>query len=408
MRILFLCHRVPFPPNRGDRIATHRRLLHLVTRGEVTCLTFASNASDFESVRTLESMGITMHVAPFNERLRKLAALPWLVTKAPLTNRCFVSSKLMQVAAAEASRGLDLIVAYSSCMAQFVESIDAPRVMEFGDLDSEKWRQYAARTSGPMKLVYDREARTLLQYETKIAKLFDTSLVVSSAEATTFLDRTGVEPRIAGNGVDLQKFSPGDPARRVPGLIVFTGVMNYLPNVEGCVRFATKILPLIQKQVPGARFRIVGAEPSAEISHLQNDSVQVTGAVPETVPHLQEATVAVAPLRLGRGLQNKVLEAMACGTPVVASGNACAGVDATPDEHFLLADSDEETAAAVLRLLQDPGLARTIGAAGRIRMEERYPWSQALSEYDAALQAARDKFSQRNATNSRGGTLRDP
>jgi sugar transferase (PEP-CTERM/EpsH1 system associated) len=395
LKILFLCHRVPYPPNRGDRIATHRRLLHLRLRGDVTCLTFEMEPSDSGAVRELERAGVHMVTDRYHDRARRLAALPWLLTNTPLTIRCFASRKLSAAAAAAVREGVDVIVAYSSCMAQFVENAQAPRVMEFGDLDSEKWRQYADESTFPMGWVYGREARTLLDYEQRIARTFDVSLVVSPAEAATFTQRTGVTPHIAGNGVDLERFRPGGPEGKVPGLIVFTGIMNYRPNVEGCVRFARQILPRVRQAVPNATFRIVGAQPSTEILALRGQGVEVTGAVPETAVHLRQATVAVAPLRLGRGLQNKVLEAMACGVPVVASRNASVGVDARPGEHFVLADSDEETSAAIVKLIQSPGDAARLGAAARARMEQRYRWEQALEDYDTAIHAAIDRYHNR-------------
>lgn len=396
LRILFLCHRVPFPPNRGDRIATHRRLLHLAERGRVTCLTFEMERADAASVREIKSLGIDIITDQFRTARRQFAALPWLITNTPMTIRCFASRKLQKAANDFLRAGPGVIVAYSSCMAQFVESARAPRVMEFGDLDSEKWLQYSKETSGISSWVYAREARTLLKYEQRIARTFDSSLVVSKAEAVTFEERTGISAHIVGNGVDLQRFKPDPNINKIPGLIVFTGIMNYLPNVDACVRFATKILPLICKEYPNAKFRIVGAEPSKEILRLASDRVEVTGAVPETADHLRAATVAVAPLRLGRGLQNKVLEAMACAVPIVASANATAGVDARANEHFLLADTDLEFAAAVLKLLHSPELCARLGAAERVCMEERYPWERALQDYDSAIDAAISNYHQKN------------
>jgi len=394
VRILFLCHRVPYPPNRGDRIATHRRLLHLASRHEVTCLTFAMEGGDADSIRVLESQGVRVVADRFDEKSRKLAALPALLGRTPLTIACFRSRKLLAAAQAAAS-SIDLVVAYSGCMAQFVERVRAPRVMEFGDLDSEKWRQYASESSGISGWIYGREARTLLAYETHVARNFEVSLVVSAAEAATFRERTGVTPLVVGNGVDLERFSPGPREARVPGLIVFTGIMDYRPNVDGCVRFAREVLPLVRKRVPTAQFRIVGARPSAEIWALKSLGAEVTGAVPETADHLRQASVAVAPLRLGRGLQNKVLEAMACATPMVVSPNASAGVDAQAGEHYLLADSAEETAERVVELLTDPARAAAIGDKARTRMEERYPWSRAMADYDAALEEAVRRFATR-------------
>ncbi len=363
--------------------------------------------SDEEAIGVLERLGVRVVAARYRSLLRRLGALPWLATDSPLTLPCFRSGTLRAAASDALAGGVDVAIAYSSCMAQFLDGADAvPRVMEFGDLDSEKWAQYAREATGPARWIYGREARTLLDYERRIARTFDASLVVSRAEAATFEERTGVRPLVVGNGVDLERFRPDAAVARVPGLIVFTGVMDYRPNVEGCIRFAREVLPRVRARHPGAAFRIVGAHPSPEIRALASEAVEVTGSVPETADHLRMAALAVAPLRLGRGLQNKVLEAMACGTPVVASENATAGVDATPGEHFLQADAAEETARAVLTLLDDPVAAAALGGRARALVVERYPWSRALAAYDAAIETARERFAAREAPARPRSTVR--
>jgi glycosyltransferase involved in cell wall biosynthesis len=194
----------------------------------------------------------------------------------------------------------------------------------------------------------------------------------------------------------LTKFRPPD-APRDPRLVVFTGIMDYRPNVEACDRFARNVLPRIQREVPDVKFRIVGARPSKEILDLAGGAVEVTGAVQETADHLRQASVAVAPLRLGRGLQNKVLEAMACGTPLVASPNAVAGVSqsAVAGEHYLLADDDDAAAAAVVRLLREPTEAGRIGVNARRLMERRYAWEPLLADFDRAIELALERRERR-------------
>lgn len=394
MKVLYLCHRVPYPPNRGDRITTNMQLRRLRERHEVTCLTFSTEPGDRASIAVLEAEGIRVIAEPFHERARKWGAIPWLLTNTPMTLRCFRSPALTRAARELERSGLDLAVAYSSCMAPFVEGLRVPRVMVFGDLDSEKWLQYASEDRGPMRWVYAREARTLLEFEKNVARSFDVSTVVSEAEAETFERKTGVKPEIVGNGVDLTRFRPRADVPRVPGLVVFTGIMDYRPNVDGCLRFARQILPRIRSEVPDARFRIVGARPSKEILALAGGPVEVTGPVPETADHLCQASVAVAPLRLGRGLQNKVLEALACGTPLVASSNASAGIarHARAGRDLVVADSDEEFAWAVVSLLSDPVLAATMGGAGRRLVEQHFAWGPLLEGFDRALALARQRF----------------
>jgi sugar transferase (PEP-CTERM/EpsH1 system associated) len=400
LKVLYLCHRVPYPPNRGDRITTSRQLFHLKERYDVTCLTFTTESGDAAAIAELERRGIRMVVDEFRDVPRRIAALPWLATSTPMTLRCFASAKLARAAREAARGGLGLIVAYSSCMAQFVEDIDVPRIMVFGDLDSEKWLEYSQEKSGVMGWVYAREARTLLDFERRVARGFEVSTVASEAEALTFREKTGVTPETLGNGVDLERFSPNSKIPRDPRLVVFTGIMDYWPNVESCVRFAKQILPRIRAEIPDVKFRIVGAQPSRAVRELAGPGVEVTGIVPETADHLREASVAVAPLRLGRGLQNKVLEAMACATPLVATDKAVAGVErhARAEEHFLRANSDEDFSASVIRLLRNPDEARALGGRARTLMEQRYAWEPMLRTFDRAIELALERHQQKRKT----------
>lgn len=401
MRVLYLSQRVPYPPNRGDRITTFHQVRHLAKRHEVICHAFTDEPGDSASIEALEKLGarvVVDHVRPIFSRV---FSLPYVLTDKPLTLPYFRSRRLSQATRRELARGVDLVIAYSSSMAQLALEARAPRVMEFGDLDSEKWAQYAAASRGPARWVYAREARRLLEWETRIAREFDASLITTAAEAADFERRTGVRPFVVGNGVDLARFHAGPDSARVPGRIVFTGVMDYRPNVEGCTRFATRILPLVREALPEAHFQIVGARPSREALALAGDGVDVTGAVPDTATFLREARVAVAPLSLGRGLQNKVLEAMACGTPVVATSNASAGVDATPGEHYLRADEDAEFARHVIRCLSDAGAAAALGERGRARVVERYGWDRALDEFDRSVEAAIENYRRRSAVTER-------
>ena len=235
--------------------------------------------------------------------------------------------------------------------------------MDFVDVDSDKWGQYSKHARFPMSWVYALEGRRLADYERKVAETFDHSIFVTEAEAKIFRNKNLHIKNITAisNGVDLDYFSPAFSQRQATRnqqlassiqppetinqqpVIVFTGVMNYFANVDGVVWFTKEILPLIKKEIPEIRFYIVGSNPTKEVLSLALDSsVTVTGYVPDTREYLKMATVVAAPLRIARGIQNKVLEAMAMGIPVVATPQAFEGIEAEPGRDLILGEDVRE------------------------------------------------------------------
>ncbi len=266
---------------------------------------------------------------------------------------------------------IDTIYAFSGQMAGYVPPDFAGRfAMDFVDMDSAKFAQLGGFANM-------QEAKRLLAWEVAAAKRADASLFVSAAEAALFKDRTRLTAQVLGNGIDLDHFAPDHgavsvltgwtPAFAGEQLIVFTGQMDYAPNVEAVTDFARDALP----RIPGAQFAIVGRAPTAVVRALASERVTVTGEVPDTRPWLARAAVVVAPLKLARGVQNKVLEAMAMGKAVVLSPGAAQGIDAVDGVHFIVAD---DPAPAVAALLADPARTAAIGAAARARMIARYGW----------------------------------
>jgi sugar transferase (PEP-CTERM/EpsH1 system associated) len=278
-------------------------------------------------------------------------------------------------------------------MAQFVPEGTGRRfVMDFGDMDSAKFAAYA-RQGGPLAAVHRREAEKLFAFEKAVAARADVSLFVSDAEAGQFRDSVnlpGADIRALQNGVDLEFYDPAVslPAVDASGpLIVFTGQMDYAPNVDAVAWFARDVLPLIR----GGRFAIVGRKPTEAVRALAGDRVIVTGAVPDVRSWLAAADVVVAPLRIARGIQNKVLEAMAMARPVVASPAAFEGIEAEPGRDLIVADTAEAQAAAVAGLLADPARAATIGKGARRRMEEAYRWESRLEPLAGMIGAGNRK-----------------
>lgn len=395
MRILFLSQRVPYPPNRGDKITTWRLIERFGRDHEVDVVSFAHDEEDRDAVAELERRGFRTQGVGLGSALRqKLRALPGVPFGRPLTLGYYGSAEF-QRRVDELAPKADLIYAYSSSMGAFMRPYDqAFRVMHFAELDSDKWKQYAERESWPMSWVYAREHRTLQRFESAVAAEVDESVFCTPLEQALFeREIPGCSSVVMRNGVDLAALQP-DESLREPDHLAFCGVMDYLPNIDGCVWFARKILPKLRERRPNVRFTIVGSRPSAEVKALAElPGVTVTGFVDEPKDWLLKASVSVAPLRIARGIQNKVLEALALGLPVVGTTSATQGVEGRPGEHFLVRDDAEGQVAAVLELLDAPERALELGRAGRRFVEERYDWEVALAPLDdlvARAQAKRD------------------
>jgi len=397
--ILFLAHRIPFPPNRGDKMRSWNVLRHLGARARVHLATFADDAADAAQIGPLrEAMGGTLGeaiVAPVT-RNRMAWAGRALIRREPITVAAYHSPAVHGfVRRILAERPIASIYAFSVQMAQFIPLAGAPRfVMDFVDFDSAKYADYAAGGQWPRRWLNKREAATLQVLERATAERADVGLFVSGAEAEMFERSAGPEGadiRALQNGIDLDHYDEKAdfaPLAEPPAgpLLVFTGQMNYRPNVEGMVEFAQNVLPLVRAARPEVRLAIVGRHPAPAIAALAGrDGTIVTGEVTDVRPWLVAATLVVAPLAIARGVQNKVLEAMAMGRPVVASPGAWLGIDAEPGRDLIVADGARAQADAILSLLGDPARAAAIGKAARRRMEEGYSWDAQLAPLAAML-----------------------
>lgn len=391
-RILFLAQRVPYPPDRGDKITTWRLIERLARNYDVTVAAFTHDADDCAAAKTLEEKGFRMLTQPIGASSSRARRTLWpLASGQPLTLGYYGSRALGRAIAREVE-SCDLAYAYSSSMGAFLRPHgQLPRVMHFAELDSDKWRQYAEREPFPKSWVFAREARTLLTFEREIANSFDESVLCTPLEQRIFeREIPGASSIVIRNGVDLQQLTP-IPETREPDALAFVGVMDYLPNTDGVRWFCDEILPRIQEQRPGARLAIIGSRPTEEVLRLgEREGVRVTGYVDDPKDELAKASVSIAPLRIARGIQNKVLEAMAMGLPVVGTTSATQGVEATPGEHFLLADEAREFAEHVIRLLEAPDEALRLGAASRTFVEQNYDWERVLVPFDELIQKLLD------------------
>ncbi len=387
--LLFLAHRVPYPPDRGDKIRSYNILKHLAAGHRVHLAAFADDEADFDAAQSLNDLVASCHIER-RTRSRRAAAAIGLATGSAISVAAFGSRGMSHfVDTVLAEEPIDRVYVFSGQMALYAPA-DRPFVMDFVDMDSEKFAAYGAGARGLMRWAWRREARKVFAFERETARRAVVSLFVSEAEAALFRARTGLPAESVAaieNGIDLDHYRPAPHERGAAPLIVFTGQMDYPPNVEAAAGFARDVLPHIRARHPDTRFAIVGRRPDPLLRRLDGrNGVEVTGEVADVRPWLTQADVVVAPLRIARGIQNKVLEAMAMARPVVASSQAFEGIDAEPGRDLMVADGAEVESESVCALLADPARAEAIGQAARARVEARYAWAARLAPLDAMLE----------------------
>lgn len=401
--ILYLVHRLPYPPNKGDKVRSYHLLKHLAGRHRVHLGCFVDDADDMSHLdeyrAALAPLCASIHIQPLKPGLARLASLTGLLTHEALTLPYYRSAALTAwVDERLATQDIEAAVIFSSAMAQYVIGKSAaaqrslPTLVDFVDMDSAKWTQYAANHRWPLSWLYRREGARLLAFERATARAATRSYFVTDNECALFLQHA---PECRGrveavnNGVDAGYFAPQMTLASPYGVgeipLVFTGAMDYWPNVDAVSWFAAKVLPLLIAEYPSLRFYIVGRSPTAAVTALASEAVVVTGTVADVRPYLQHAAVVVAPLRIARGIQNKVLEAMAMARPVIASTECAGAIDARIGAEFLSAASAADYLAHIRRLLSDSAEAAAIGQAARARVLERYSWEAHMSALDALL-----------------------
>lgn len=391
--LLLLVHRIPYPPNKGDKLRSYRILRHLAQRYRVFLATFVDHSDDWRHLPTVKGWCEAVCARPIAPQRSRVASLRGLVTGEALTLPYYRDSSMARwVGEAVRRHGITRAVVFSGAMAQYLDGLTLDRrVVDFCDVDSVKWSQYAPTKPWPLSWLYAREGRLLGAYERRTAGAAQANLFVTRAEAELFRSRAPeVSERVAvmENGVDAAFFSPDPPPPNpYPAggpVLVFTGAMDYWPNVDAVCWFAHDILPGLRQTAPDVRFWIVGMNPTAEVRALAKEGeVVVTGTVPDVRPYLAHADAVVAPLRIARGIQNKVLEAMAMGRPVVAHPSCLAGLSARVGEEVLGAADGKEFVRALEEALGPRGAA--IGAAARARVMARYSWSRQLRVLDRVL-----------------------
>lgn len=405
--ILFLAHRIPFPPDRGDKIRSHHLLLKLAELAPVHVGCFADNDVDLGHAGALRDIAASQQVL----RRRTGLAMPGLRALAsgkPVSLTAFDDPAMREwVSRTLAEKNIDCIFVFSGQMGQYVPADFGGRiVIDLCDVDSAKFASYAEGANAATAWIYDRESRLLAREEARLASRADHTLLVSEAEAELFRSLLATGSRhsvsVLRNGVDTSIFDPRNcqphaALEQTPGPhIVFTGQMDYPPNVQACERVTDSILPMIREKQPGATIHIVGRAPVERLIRRDGkQGVRVWGEVPDVRPFLAASDAVIAPLTIARGVQNKVLEAMAMARSVVLSAEAAAGIDATDGTHWCVGRSDAELADHVCALVEDPVFAANLGRAARDYVIEHQDWDAMLKPLAAlvagpALSGCRD------------------
>jgi sugar transferase (PEP-CTERM/EpsH1 system associated) len=400
--LLYLVHRLPYPPNKGDKVRSYHLLKHLRQQHRVFLGTFVDDPADEAYVDTVRAICPDLHVARLNPRTAKLRSLSGLLTHQALGLRYYQNAGLQAwVNQTLAANKMDATIIFSSVMAQYVSGTSGgtppPMLVDFVDVDSAKWTQYAASHKWPLSWLYRREGERLLAYERAVAARAQRSFFVTENETALFRNMAPESANRVGvisNGVDADYFSP-DPACASPFVdsgvhpeqipLVFTGAMDYWPNIDAVTWFVQHILPILCQAWPQLRFYIVGRSPSPAVLALASNAVVVTGTVPDVRPFLQHAAVVVAPLRMARGIQNKILEAMAMARPVVASQSCVEAIDARAGEELVSAAEAADFVREIDALLKAPARAVAVGQSGRQRVLQSYSWDAHLGSLDQYL-----------------------
>ena len=393
--LLYLAHRIPYPPNKGDKVRSYNEVKYLAKNYKVHLAAFIDDPNDWQYVNELKKLcGETFFIG-LNSKWARLKSARGLLTGEALTLPYYRNSQLSDwVKQLLVSQPVKHVLIYSSPMAQYVPNEASLRkIADFVDVDSDKWRQYSSTKLWPLSWIYGREANKLSTFERKIASQFDATLLVAPHE-TELLRQIATESiskiHCVKNGVDAEFFSPehqfSNPYHENELPVVFTGAMDYWPNIDAVEWFAHNVYPKVKEVEPRATFYIVGARPAASLDKLKViKGITVTGSVADVRPYIAHAALSVAPLRIARGVQNKVLEAMAMAKAVVVSDQAASGIDAENGKEFLVAKTNGENfATAVCKVLHTEE-KQAIGKAARQKVLKDYSWDANLACLDTLL-----------------------
>ena len=387
MRIQFLAHRFPYPPTFGSKVRAFNMIRHLAQSHEVTVMAPVRSAAEAEEARGIATHGVSYEAFPVNP-WAQLAKVGLTLPTPVSASEAYFHSGAMKAAVnrALAARSFDLIVVHCSSVGRLVEDAPLPKLIDFCDVDSRKWLDYTAFKPFPLSAGYRWEGWRMAVAERRLARKFDAVTVATAGELAT-LRELGMDAHADWfpNGVDTDYFTPGTEPYD-PETITFVGRMDYFPNERCMVDFCRDVWPRLRARRPAARLQIVGAAPTPAVQALGRiEGVTVTGAVPDVRPFVRRSALTIAPLSIARGTQNKVLESMAMGVPVVASPLAAAGVEAEPGAHLRVARDAGEWVAQIEQLLVDPAQRNALALAGRARVFSHHTWPRAMQRLDAIV-----------------------
>lgn len=451
MKILYLAHRIPYPPNKGDKIRSFNQIKFLASRHELNLICLVDDPQDLPGADKLRLLCHRVHVCGYKQFQAKLKGLVSLLKGSSISSGYFYHAAIQRVFDQWITDSeYDAIICFSSPMAEYLfkskslnlsgqpEHDKRPQlIMDFCDVDSDKWLQYAHNAKFPINAIYRIENKRLASYERKVYQVFDHSLLVSDKEEELFRQVCPDTDKVTvvRNGVDFDYFCPNtikekgsytideaqDPPKKnghyaTGPTIVFTGAMDYHANIDGVNWFCLEVLPKIQEKFPSLKFLIVGSNPVAAVQNLTRlPGVEVTGFVDDIREYYRIADLCVVPLRLARGVQNKVLEAMAMGKAVVTTSRANDGVQAYDGTHLLIADSAEEFSGSIVKLLSNSALSEQIASNARDFIVHHYDWQKNMAgllsliqeQGMPAIKTTQDKGVDNNSTvcHSRNGKI---
>ena len=388
MKILYVCHRFPYPPKRGGKIRPFNMIRHLSRSHEVTVCSLSRSDTESAEAQGIAPFCAEFHLAQVNDRVQMLRMIASLPTPITASASYFHSARLARtINRLLAESRFDLIFVHCSSVAQYVSDVRGIRkILDFGDMDSQKWLEYAQYKPFPLSAGYRWEGMRLHAEERQLARRFDFCTATTRAEWETLKELAVDTPNDwFPNGVDSEFFAPAVAAYDAD-TIVFVGRMDYYPNQQSMFDFCANVLPRLRAQRPTVKLQIVGAAPSPAVWRLgELPGVTVTGSVADVRPYVTRAALTVAPLRIARGTQNKILEAMAMGVPVVCSHVAARGVDAVSGTHLLATGTPEETCAAILGILEHPRERARLADAARARVLSHHAWANSMKRLDAII-----------------------
>ncbi len=382
VKLLFLAHRLPYPPNKGDKIRSYNELLFLAKHFEVDVLGFIDSREDAQYLPVLQKFCKSAE-ALYRNRWHWFwrLCMGFLKGQSLSVSLYYHGGMAQKVKTLVQKNHYDHIFVFSGQMAQYVKGHENKTVLDFCDVDSHKWDNYAEKLPAYKAWFFRLEAKRLLVFESAYAKRLKHSLFITDAERAIFLSLGGKgQIGVLPNGVDTDFFQ-SQKENHVNGRILFTGAMDYFPNEEGMLWFVREVWDSLYKLFPTAQLIIAGSNPTAKLQALANKpGIEVTGYLQDMRAEQVKAHIVIVPLRIARGMQNKVLEAMACGKAVIATQKALGGIHPENGKHLLIANTPQEFLTSLIELLDNPARVTSLGLAARAHMVDNFSWEKHLNK----------------------------